>query len=167
MMLKSNTAICDAMMELELKNMNYNPWDRSEKQPPEAAFTAALEKDGFLTLPEGCLTDEMQAKGEEGEYVLTNTMCEGSLCLYTAEEFKDIKTRLHYLNKLDPVARKLERRILFDSDCVKIDSSRQIKIKPKLLKSLGIDPEQASSIVSLPVQVLRFEHRIELELADE
>ena len=152
------------MMELELRNMNYNPWDRSEKKPPEATFTADLEKDGFLTLPEGCLTDEMAGKG--GEFVLTNSMCEGMLCLYTAEEFKGIKTRLNYLNSLDPVARKLKIRVIYSADAITIDSIRRIKIKPELLKTLGIDPEQASSIVSLPVQVLRFENRIEIELAE-
>lgn len=139
----------------------YYIWKRSLENV-EAVYSSVISEDGKLSLPEECLMSIFQA-GDVISGILTNSLAEGGLSLYSHETFEEICRNLNYLNIMDQKVRRLKRRIIGDSVEVKINKG-QIKIQPEQLVRLNIEPkkDEFSGQTVFPVVILEYSNRIEI-----
>ena len=141
--------------------MNSYSW-KIPRYRPDAAYRAVLSKDGRITIPKECITDLIHARDNIVSWFLTNSLEEGILCLYTSEDFENVKEQLGRLNSMDINARNVKKWIIGEAVNIRLDSRRRIKIYSEHLMRLGI--ESTSYSASFPVMVLKYPNRIEIML---
>lgn len=131
------------------------------RMQPDAVYTSVITKDGDLTLPEECLSNKPIS--EDDSFVLTNSLEDGIICLYSMQDFDDIRKNLDKLNSMDLNARRLKRRVVGEAVTVRING-RVINVLSEYLVKLGFDPNQEArnNQTDFPVMLLKYLNRIEI-----
>lgn len=131
------------------------------RMQPDAVYTSVITKDGDLTLPEECLSNKPIS--EDDSFVLTNSLEDGIICLYSMQDFDDIRKNLDKLNSMDLNARRLKRRVVGEAVTVRING-RVINLLSEYLVKLGFDPDQedGNNQTDFPVMLLKYLNRIEI-----
>ena len=140
----------------------YDLWKRATKDI-ETIYTSFISTDGVLTLPKECLSGRC-VEDDGYPVVLTNSLAEGILCLYSNTAFEGVQENLNRLNHLDSNVRYLVRRIIGEAIKTLIDRSGNIKIEAELLSRLGFDTDQSPNDdkTEFPVTLLVYPHKIEI-----
>lgn len=130
---------------------------------PDAVCTSVITRDGNLTLPEEWLTNIPNSKDDADSLVLTNSLEDGIICLYSTHDFNDIRKNLDKLNTMDLNARRLKRRIVGEAVAVRING-RVINVLYVYLVKLGFDPNQedVNYQTVFSVKLLKYHNRIEI-----
>lgn len=138
----------------------YSIWKRSLENI-EAVYNSVISEDGMLSLPVECLTSIFQSGDPSG--ILTNSLAEGVLSLYSHETFEEICRSLRCLNIMDPKVRRLKRRIIGESVEIKINKG-QIKIQPEQLSKLNLDSkiDELCGQTVFPIVILKYSSRFEI-----
>lgn len=125
--------------------------------------TSVITKDGVLTLPKECLAGRC-VEDDGYPIILTNSLAEGVLCIYSYAAFDEIHENLRRLNYMDSNVRYLVRRILGEAIETLIDKSGNIKIEAELLSRLGFDTDQSPNDdkTKFPVTLLVYPNKIEI-----
>lgn len=126
------------------------------RMQPDAVYTSVITKDGDLTLPEDCLSNKPIS--EDDSFVLTNSLEDGIICLYSMQDFDDIRKNLDQLNSMDLNARRLKRRVVGEAVTVRING-RVINVLSEYLVRLGFDVYNQTEF---PVMLLKYRNRIEI-----
>ena len=128
-----------------------------------ASYTSVITKDGDLILPEECLTEIFQA-GTDSTVVLTNSLTNGSVSLYTHAAFTKVCEDINSTYLMGTASRMLKRHIIGESVDVNIDKSGHIKMEPEFLMRIGLDMNQDALKLrkDSPVKILKYPTRIEI-----
>lgn len=136
------------------------------KNPTEnivASYTSVITKDGDLILPEECLKEILQA-GTDSTVIITNSLTDGSVSLYTQAAFKKVCEDIDSTFLMGSASRMLKRHIVGESMDVDIDKRGHIRIEPEFLKRIGLDMDQDTLKLrkDFPVKILKYPTRIEI-----
>ena len=72
--------------------------------------------------------------------VVTNSLDNGYLCVYSEEDFEKIARQIGKLNSMDVKVRKLSRRIIGEALEVTVDSQGRISVTRELWEKIGANP---------------------------
>lgn len=135
---------------------------------PDSVYTAVITKDGELTLPEGCLTDKTESGNRSDSIVITNSLEDGIIWLYTLDAFDEVCANLAKLNSIDINARNIKRRIIGGAVTVSIDEKRHIRVTSEYMAKLGFVTIQdnANDQNDFPIMILKYHNRIEITSID-
>ena len=139
----------------------FNIWKRSLENI-EGVYDSVISEDGKLSLPNECLMSTFQTE-DTLSGLLTNSLAEGVLCLYSKESFEETCRNLGCLNIIDPAVRRLKKRIIGEAVEVEIKKG-QIKIQPAQLSRLNLDLkiDEFCGQTVFPVVILEHSNRIEI-----
>ena len=83
------------------------------------------------------------------DLVATISLDQGYLCVYTAENFENIKKQIAKINSLDPVKRILERAVLGEALELTPDSQGRITLTSELWERIGAKPNDEICVIDI------------------
>lgn len=99
-----------------------------------ARYTHTIDAKGRVFVP-ARLRDSLGAS-----LVVTLSLDDGFLSLYTPERFRQIRDQLSQLSGTDPAVRKLKRAIIGEAMVCDLDSQGRISISDELWSHIDVDP---------------------------
>ncbi|MCR4689284.1 MAG: hypothetical protein K5745_07015 [Saccharofermentans sp.] len=99
-----------------------------------ARDTKKIDAKGRFFVP----TKQKAALG--GDLVVTNSLDTGYLCVYTKENFDNIKAQIMGFNSMNKSVRRIQRHIVSESIDVRVDSQGRITVNSELWENIGAKP---------------------------